>query len=471
MEEALKERLRQIPGVDRLLEVYEPLFPHIPRTVLIRAIRESIEEIRRQVVAGGSREWGPFEEQILKEVRLRVNLITRPNLRHVVNGTGVVVHTNLGRSPLPREVMDHVVHVAERYSNLEYDLAAGRRGSRYTAVEDLLLELTGAEAAMVVNNNAGAVFLCLLTLAKDRKVVVSRGELIEIGGSFRIPEVMAASGARLCEVGATNRTHSFDYENAIDEETALLFKAHTSNFALLGFTHSVSLKDLVAIGRKHGVLVMEDLGSGSLLDLSAWGLTKEPTVQESVAAGADVVTFSGDKLLAGPQAGIIVGKQKIVDAVKKNPVNRAVRIDKLTLSALEMTLRLYREPREAIRILPTLHMLTESPADIRKRARSILKALKIPPESETKIRLAPTTSRVGGGAMPLANMPSHALVITSSTLSANNLETVFRNSEPPVLGRIENDCFLLDARTLTGKDVPAIQEGLRKVAGLESEKE
>jgi L-seryl-tRNA(Ser) seleniumtransferase len=296
----------------------------------------------------------PSQETILAQVLERVAQAMAHNLKPVVNATGIVVHTNLGRSLLAPAVLANLVEIASCYSNLEFDLVAGRRGSRYTAVEDVLCEISGAEAAMVVNNNAGAVLLCLETLARGRKVIVSRGELVEIGGAFRIPDVMARSGGILCEVGTTNRTHLRDYAGAIDEQTALLLKVHKSNYSIVGFSAEVSLPELAALGARHGLPVMEDLGSGTFIDFSQYGLAKEPTVQESVAAGADVVTFSGDKLLGGPQAGLIVGRRAIIARIRTNPITRALRIDKMTLAALESTLRLYRDPRRAVAAIPTL---------------------------------------------------------------------------------------------------------------------
>jgi L-seryl-tRNA(Ser) seleniumtransferase len=304
-----------------------------------------------------------------------VTKATTPNLKPVVNATGVVVHTNLGRSLLPETVVENIAVIAGRYSTLEYDLDAGKRGSRHAIVEDLLCEISGCQAAMAVNNNAGAVLLCLETFARSKEVIVSRGELVEIGGSFRVPDVMAKSGGILKEVGTTNRTHLRDYENAIGDNTALLLKVHRSNYSVIGFTAEVSLRELVELGAGHGVPVMEDLGSGTFIDFSKYGLVKEPTVQESVAAGTDIVTFSGDKLLGGPQAGIIVGKKSIVDQIKQNPLARALRLDKMTLAALESTLRLYRDEEKAVGMIPTLRMLTMKIGDIETRAANLAEDL------------------------------------------------------------------------------------------------
>jgi L-seryl-tRNA(Ser) seleniumtransferase len=377
----------------------------------------------------------------------------------------VVVHTNLGRSLLPEAVVENISLIAGRYSNLEYDLDAGKRGSRYTSVEDLLCEISGAQAALAVNNNAGAVLLCLETFARSKDVIVSRGELVEIGGSFRIPDVMAKSGGILKEVGTTNRTHLRDYENAIEENTALLLKVHRSNYSVIGFTAEVSLKELVELGARHGVPVMEDLGSGTFIDFSKYGLVKEPTVQDSVACGTDVVTFSGDKLLGGPQAGIIVGKKSIVDQIKQNPLARALRIDKLTLAALESTLRLYRDEEKAVGMIPTLRMLTMNIGDIETRASNLVEELKNIAKSRLEINLIKRSSRVGGGALPLLELPSRCLSIRLPGMSANVLEKSMRENDPPIIGRIEDDAYIMDPRTLRDDDLPIIGMAFEKIIG------
>ncbi|MFN3534916.1 MAG: L-seryl-tRNA(Sec) selenium transferase, partial [Desulfatiglandales bacterium] len=338
------ELFRLIPKVDRLLNTPEVLeaMGHLPKRLAMAQITAVLEEIRQGIRAGEIVDPSELELPLVVERVLKgLKEVTKPSLRKVVNATGVVVHTNLGRSPLPRKVMEDLIEIASGYSNLEYNLREGRRGNRFTHVEDILKELTGAEAATVVNNNAAAVLLSLDTVAKGKEVIVSRGELIEIGGSFRIPEVMKRSGARLVEVGTTNKTKLQDYESAITPETALLLKVHTSNYKIIGFTQSVSNKDLVSLGKRYSIPVMEDLGSGCFIDLSQYGYEKEPTVQEVVSQGVDIITFSGDKLLGGPQAGIILGKRDLVERIRKNQLARAVRIDKLTLCTLESTLRLY----------------------------------------------------------------------------------------------------------------------------------
>ncbi|MFP4475224.1 MAG: L-seryl-tRNA(Sec) selenium transferase [Desulfatibacillaceae bacterium] len=463
MSEKIQEKLRVLPAVDQVLHDLGDEMAGIPKSVATKCVRRAVDEERAAVLAAPDTH-EINRDAILDRARALVGEELRSNLRRTVNGTGVVIHTNLGRSLLAEEAVQAVMDVSRHYSNLEFDLAKGRRGSRYSAVEPLLVELTGAEAALVVNNNAGAVFLCLKALAEGRKVVVSRGELVEIGGSFRIPDVMAASGARLVEVGTTNRTHPGDYEGAVDEETGMFMKAHTSNFAVVGFTASVSVAELVEIARPRGILVMEDLGSGNLVDLSSRGFMKEPTVQEAVASGADVVTFSGDKMLGGPQAGIIVGKKAAVDRVKKHPLNRALRIDKMTLAAMEATLRLYRDPARAMAAVPTLAMLTASPEALRNRARRLCNRVRRLGRDGITARLVQVSSRVGGGSLPLQELPSHAVAVAIRGLGPNQVELAMRLGDPPVTGRIENDEYLLDVRTLGDDELGEVAAAVDKVA-------
>jgi len=452
--------LRMLPGVDQLLELSkaDAFFEDMPKTVVTRSIRQTLESRRHRILTAESGISAPdlSAARIMQRVKDAVGEDMTPNLKSVINATGVVVHTNLGRSLVSSEVSENLAQIAGRYSNLEYDLKAGRRGSRYSSVEDILCEISGAEAGMVVNNNAAAVLLCLETIARNQEVVVSRGELVEIGGSFRVPDVMTKSGAILKEVGTTNRTHLRDYENALDNNTALMLKVHRSNYSVIGFTAEVSLKELVELGLKNDVPVMEDLGSGTFIDFSRYGLVKEPTVQESVSAGVDVVTFSGDKLLGGPQAGIIVGKKQIVERVKQNPLARALRIDKMTLAALETTLRLYRDEDRAIRRIPTLRMLTVDINDLTTRAANLADDLSAIGGSRIDIELVQLSSKAGGGALPLLELPSRCLRIRVHGLSANKLEKYLRRNEPPIIGRIENDAYVIDPRTLLDDDLPII---------------
>ncbi|MGD2024126.1 MAG: L-seryl-tRNA(Sec) selenium transferase [Desulfobacterales bacterium] len=444
--------LRKLPGVDYLLaQVTDDAFlKNIPHTVVVNSIRSVIDRRRQQILDQdpAADENSLSDSQMLAAVKHAAHQAMIPNLRRTINATGIVVHTNLGRSLLATEVIDNLVTIAGRYSNLEYDLAAGKRGSRYSNVEELICEISGAEAALAVNNNAGAVLLSLETLARAKEVIVSRGELVEIGGSFRVPDVMAKSGGILKEVGTTNRTHLRDYENAIGPQTGLLLKVHTSNYSVVGFTAEVSLRELVDLGAAHQIPVMEDLGSGTFIDFSKYGLLKEPTVQESVSAGTDVIAFSGDKLLGGPQAGIIVGKKQIIDAIKKNPITRALRIDKLTLAALEGTLRLYRDEEKAARIIPTLRMIMLPLHEIQSRAQNLADRLTDIGDSRMHIQLLERASKTGGGALPLMELPSLCVGIQIEGLSVNSLEKKMRNNDPPIIGRIEDDLFIMDPRTI-----------------------
>ncbi len=442
--------LQAIPNVDkcllRLLEL--PELEDVPVVVVKNSVRDVLARLRADILAGAEVKATSLElEELVPVLTDRIRQEMRPRFRRVVNATGVIIHTNLGRSVLPAETAQVLAEAGTRYSNLEFDLETGQRGSRYSLVEKLLCDLTGAEAALVVNNNAAAVLIVLETLARGREVVVSRGQLVEIGGSFRIPDVMERSGARLVEVGATNRTHPRDYERAVTEETALLLKVHCSNFKVIGFTREVSLEELVALGAALNIPVMEDLGSGCFVDLSRFGLEKEPTVQEVVASGVDVVTFSGDKLLGGPQAGIILGRKDIIARIRKNPVNRAMRIDKFTLAALESILRLYLDENTACATIPTLAMIGEPVESVRKRARRLAKRLRSRIR-DCNVAVKETVSRVGGGAMPEQNLPSCAVELQPGTMTVNRLESLLRQLDVPVIGRIEDDRFLLDMRTV-----------------------
>jgi len=453
--------LRRLPGIDRMLELAKTdvFFQDVPISVVTRSARQVIESLRSAILENSSEtiEQGLSDASVIERIKESAAGAMSLNLFRTINATGVVVHTNLGRSLLADEAIANLQIIAGRYSNLEFDISAGKRGSRYRAVEDMLCEITGAEAAMVVNNNAAAVLLCLDTLAKGKEAVVSRGELVEIGGAFRIPDVMSRSGAILKEVGTTNRTHLKDYAQAIQESTGLLLKVHTSNFRVTGFTASVSLGDLVSLGKARGIAVMEDLGSGTLVDFSRYGMQKEPTVQESVASGADVITFSGDKLLGGPQAGIILGTKAILDAVKQNPLTRALRIDKLTLAALESTLRLYRDPEKAIQAIPTLRMLTLPMQEIQRRADRLCALLSDIGDLRLSLTQHASSSRAGGGSLPLLDIPTVCVGMRMIGISTNALESFLRHHAPPVIGRIETDVFLMDVRTLQDDELEWIQ--------------
>lgn len=458
--------LQSIPKVDEFLGWLNDKGVEID-TPVKAMVRETLEECRAGILAGTLTSKSHLAPRLLLEsFAAKLSRHAAPNFVSVINATGVVIHTNLGRSVLPAEAMARISAVGSGYSNLEFDLATGKRGSRYSLVEQLLCELTGAEAALVVNNNAAAVLLALDTLAKGREAIVSRGQLVEIGGSFRIPEVMARSGARLVEVGATNRTHLRDYQAAIGEETALLLKVHTSNYRIIGFASEVALPDLVELGRHHNLPVMEDLGSGCLLDLSRYGLPKEPTVREVVAAGPDVVTFSGDKLLGGPQAGIIVGRRAVIEMIKKNPLNRALRIDKFTLAGLEAVLRLYRDEHQALRRIPTLAMLTMSSGEIGAKARRLVRRLKKVLDGHCGVASVPTVSRVGGGALPEYDLPTVAVALAPASFSVTELEERLRRGGEPVIGRIENDLLLLDMRTVAATEIAPLAAAIISVFGV-----
>lgn len=462
---AKHELLRSLPGVDRVLDLLEHggAAEPVPRSVMTRCVRDILGHVRDEIIAAKdvSGMCPVSEEEIVAMVRKAIRRAMNFNLKNVVNATGVVIHTNLGRSLLAARVAEHLVLISSKYSNLEFDLEKGVRGSRYSVVEDILCELTGAESAMVVNNNAGAVFLALDTLARGREVIVSRGQLVEIGGSFRIPDVMARSGACLVEVGTTNRTHLTDYEDAITDETALVLKVHTSNYSVVGFTSEVPLKELVSLGKRFNVPVMEDLGSGSFVDLSKYGLAKEPTVQETIGAGVDVVTFSGDKMLGGPQAGIILGKRVFIEKIKKNPMNRALRIDKMTLAALEATLHIYRDENDALSSIPTLRMLTLPKQAIAQKAKRLKRKLDKWGDKRLDVRLVDGSSRVGGGALPLQDLPSTLVAVTIDKVSVSALEHYMREFDPPIVGRIEDDRFLIDLRTVQKGEEVFIEKGLR----------
>jgi L-seryl-tRNA(Ser) seleniumtransferase len=441
---------RDLPSVNKLLETsgVKSLLEQHPRSVVLDAVRSTVESARS--AGGGQR----TEQQWIDTITSAIHEATRPSLRRVINATGVILHTNLGRAPLADSAIRAIEHVAEGFSNLEYDLDSGQRGSRYSHCVGLLRQLTGAEDALVVNNCAAAMVLTLNAIALKKEVLVSRGELVEIGGSFRIPDIMARSGARLVEVGTTNRTHDDDYRRAITPKTAAIVKVHRSNFTIEGFTAEVSVERLAFIAAEHGLPVIHDLGSGLLLSLEEYGLAGEPTASTALASGATLVLMSGDKLLGGPQAGVILGKAAFVGKLRQNPFARAMRVDKLTLSALEATLRLYLEPERAFREVPVLAMLTERPDAIQARAESIVAILrdhKIPAE------VAPSTASVGGGAFPTAEIGSSAVVFEADV---EKMEERLRRGDPPVIGRIADRKLLLDLRSVLPREDAALVKAI-----------
>jgi L-seryl-tRNA(Ser) seleniumtransferase len=456
--------LRSLPSVDQLLRRVAAAADAraITRAHLTALVREILDRERARV--RDERAAPADAEALAARVVERARRAGAFSLRPVVNAQGVVLHTNLGRAIVSPLALERLVAVGGAYSNLELDLARKERGSRYSHVEAVLRRLTGAEDALVVNNNAAAVLLALETLAHGREVVVSRGELIEIGGEFRIPDIMLRSGAVLREVGATNRTHLRDYADAINDKTALLLKVHTSNYRVVGFTAEVSSRELVELGRERRLPIMEDLGSGSLIDLRPWGFPYEPTVPETVASGVDLVSFSGDKLLGGPQAGIVVGRRDIVARLKKNPWNRALRIDKFTIAALEATLHAY-EAGTALQTVPTLAMLTEPLAEVRSRARRVLRRLAPEVRKRLGARVVDDHAQVGGGALPTVELPTAVIAIGTSAAEARRLDEALRVGDPPVVGRIVHDQLFLDCRTVLPAQVLVLARALGAVAG------
>lgn len=459
--------LRALPSVDQLLRRIqgEPALVGFPRVRLVARIREELAAQRRRILAAGD------ERADLDGLAARVvaglSEAGAFSLTHVINATGVVLHTNLGRSLLSSLAVERLQRIASGYSNLELDLASKERGSRYAHVDGLLQRLTGAEASIVVNNNAAAVLLALESLARGKEVVVSRGELIEIGGEFRIPDILRRSGAQLREVGTTNRTHVRDYAEAIGPETALLLKVHPSNYRVVGFTAQVGSRELAELGHARGLQVMEDLGSGSLVDLRPYGFPHEPTVQETVASGVDLVSFSGDKLLGGPQAGIVVGRSDLVERLRKNPFNRALRIDKLTVASLEATLHAYEAGR-ALETIPTLRMLTEPLAAVRRRARRLFRRLSPKAQVTLGCTIVEDRAQVGGGALPLAELPTCAVALGSAHHSPDSLDRRLRESAPPVIARISEDRLLLDCRTVLDAEVPLLAALVERLVQGES---
>lgn len=462
-----KSLLRALPKTDELLKRDDlaALASTLPRPVVTDAVRDAVEAVRARVLAG---EDTLFDDDSIAEDAIDLARDRmRPSLRPLVNATGIIVHTNLGRSRLSDAALRAVVEVAGNYSTLEYDVETGERGSRHTHVERLICDLTGAEAAMAVNNNAAAVLLAIAGLAKGKEAIVSRGQQVEIGGSFRIPDVMRQSGAKMVEVGATNKTHLADYANAITPKTGLLLKVHSSNFRVVGFTEEVSLADLVALGAEHGVPVYEDQGSGVLIDLAPYGLPDEPTVRSSIEAGVDLVSVSGDKLLGGPQAGILAGTKPVIDRLKKHPLARALRLDKMTLAALEATLRLYLDPERALRDVPTLRMLTESPESVAARARTLVDRIVAATGEAFWVAAMPDVSRAGGGALPLADIPTTIVTLSPREMSANDLEAALRLGNPTIIARIRDARVVLDPRTLSDHESDLVVARLAEIAAGE----
>jgi len=449
--------LRSLPSVEELLDSPDLVAAgeKFGRGLVTDAVREVLEGLRREILAGGDVDRERLRiESIAAAATAAAAKAAQPSLRPLVNATGVVVHTNLGRSVLAAEAMRAVEEVSVSYSNLEYDLEAGRRGSRHDHITDIIVRLTGAEEALVVNNNAAAVLLALATFAAGREVVVSRGELIEIGGSFRIPDIMASSTARLVEVGTTNKTKLADYQAAIGDETAMLLLVHSSNYAVVGFTAEVAADELARLGHERDLVVTHDLGSGVLADIPAFA--DEPSVFDSLEAGMDVVTFSGDKLLGGPQAGVVVGKAEHIRKMKAHPMARAMRVDKMTLAALQATLALYLRPEKALERIPTLRMLSEDDASLRARAQELVSGVGAAMGEEGSAGLEQAASKVGGGALPLLELDSWVCAVSPASVSVDQLAARLRGTDPPVIGRIQKERLLLDARTVLPQQVAAV---------------
>lgn len=461
---------RSIPKVDILLqdELIGEITGRYGRESVMASIHVELDRLRKFIADSES------EAEAEEQIRLLVSNIVRtveaahtPNMKKVINGTGTILHTNLGRAPISAAHMEKAFRIVTGYSNLEYNLEKGRRGERYSHFEELLCKITGAEAAMAVNNNASSVLLILSSLAKGGEVIVSRGELIEIGGKFRIPDVMEQSGAALVEVGTTNKTHFSDYEEHITEETKALLKVHTSNYRIVGFTESVTIDELVPLARERKIPVIEDLGSGVLIDLSKYGLSYEPTVQESIAKGADVVCFSGDKLFGGPQAGIIVGRKKYIDTMKKNQLTRALRIDKFTAAALELVLQEYLSEEKAVKNIPVLRMITEPLDEAARRARSLARAVRAA-GIEGRVEVVSCESQIGGGSLPLERIPSMAVAIRPEGISVPEMEERMRRLPVPIIPRTVNDTVMLDVRTIETEDFKLVAAGIRNLMGLEN---
>ncbi|XPV77425.1 MAG: L-seryl-tRNA(Sec) selenium transferase [Desulfovibrio sp.] len=457
---------RHLPAVDKILDALTldtaSDVAALPRPLLRDLVNVFIDSCRDDI--RNERIGSPDDlhlDALLPRLKTFIAVQARPHFRRVLNGTGVVVHTNLGRSLLADSAAKAVHDACVSYSNLEFDLSTGGRGSRYSHVEELLCKITGAEAALVVNNNAAAVMIILDTLCKGKEAIVSRGQLVEIGGSFRIPDVMEKSGATLREVGATNRTHVRDYKNAITEETAALMRVHTSNFRMVGFTKEVTLPEMKELADKHNLPVIEDLGSGSLFDFTEVGLPHEPTVQQVVEQGADVISFSGDKVLGGPQAGIIVGTKKYIDAIKSNPMNRALRIDKMTLAALEATFRLYLDPAQAKREVPTLRRIIATPEYLQTKAEQLGAVLEKALGEIFSVEIVSGSSRVGGGAFPEQDLPTSLVSLTyKSGASLVELKQRLLGVELPLVGMLEQDSFRLDPRTLSVEEFELVAKSL-----------
>lgn len=453
---------RSIPKVDVLLENSDivTLIENHHRDVVVDVIREEIDKLRNFIKEND--DVNLIEEKInnlIENIKISTEKVYSYNIKKVINGTGTILHTNLGRAIISKKHADYLSEVVTSYSNLEYNLEEGKRGERYSHFEKLICKITGAEAAMAVNNNAAAVMLVLSSMAAEKEVIVSRGELVEVGGKFRIPDVMKSSNAHLVEIGTTNKTHLEDYEDAISENTGAFLKVHTSNFKILGFTESVSIEELCKLGREKDIPVIEDIGSGVLIDLSKYGLEYEPTVQDSIKAGVDVVSFSGDKLLGGPQAGIIVGKKKYIDKMKKNPLTRAFRIDKFTATILEMIFHEYLNEEDAIKNIPVLSLITKDLKEIEKNTNDLFNKIE-KLKDVADINVEDTLSQIGGGSLPAERIKSKSVTIMPKNISTQSLEAKLRAGKNPVVGRISEEKLILDMRTVLEDEIDILAQKL-----------
>lgn len=456
MSKEIQNILASLPSVDVLLKQIDPIYPHGKAK---EATQQVIARLRESVV-DGTRKTVIDQKEVLDIIHKQLEE-KQFSLRRVINGTGTVIHTNLGRSSLSLKTQEQLLATSFHYSNLELDLASGKRGSRYSHLVSIVKKLTGAEDVLVVNNNAAAVLLTLSTLTQDKQVLVSRGELVEIGGAFRIPDVITSSGGSIVEVGTTNKTHLADYENALTEDTGAVLKVHTSNYRIIGFTETPELSDLAELAHKNNLPLINDLGSGLLMDMRPFGLPYEPTVKEVLDQGCDIVTFSGDKLLGGPQAGIIVGKKEYIEKMKKNQLLRALRIDKMTLSALEATLSLYLDEKEALKSVPTLQMIAQSEEDCLGKAAELAAMLQL--ITELSVKIEKDSSKIGGGSYPEHLLPTYAVVLSSSKFSADTLQEKLRFAATPIISRIKEDCNYLDMRTIAIEEFALIQESLQEI--------
>lgn len=460
---------RNIPKVDLILEYNEikRLSEVNTRELILNSIRKVMDDVRELINStDDEKEITNKINNIEADVITEVNKFISFNMKKVINGTGTILHTNLGRAVISKESIEKATKLMTGFSNLEYNLELGERGSRYSHFEKIITKITGAESAMAVNNNAAAVLLILSTFAKNKEVIVSRGELVEIGGSFRVPDIMAQSNGHLVEVGTTNKTHVYDYEQAINENTAALLKVHTSNYKIIGFTESVSVGDLVHIAHKNNIPLIEDIGSGVLIDLSKYGLDYEPTVQESIKAGADIVCFSGDKLLGGPQAGIIVGKKQYIDKIKKHPLTRALRIDKFTAACLECVFHEYIDENKAIKNVPVLKMITKEIEEIESQALNLFNKLSKSIGLICEIEIMDCESQIGGGALPLQRIKSKCISFMPKNISTSTLEKNLRLHKTPIVGRIANDKFLIDLRTIFDDEIELINQVFEEVLNI-----